>query len=173
MSARLLLLLVALLARVCLVTLATPSSFPAFSSAKVLASSLAASAGRPVLCAPASHGGGLDGGVSVCAAAAAELRPPPLVTVVSTLFRVEDALAAAWLADVGRQTVAAQVEVLCGLVAGNYAEPVTDLLGKALASGAADPSTYALRVVLFDTDPGLYATCARLGGRTKLVSTSS
>lgn len=143
------------------VTSAAPLSLPK------LVAGLTAAAGLPVACSPVCGSTG-----QVCAVKT-QSRPwpdtPPAavrVTVVSTLFRTDPRLAAAWLADVHGQTVVNATELLVCLVGSAYSPELVRLLGATMggtvAGGKGGGPTQplqklaSLRVVFFETDPGLY-----------------
>jgi|APGre2960657444_1045066.scaffolds.fasta_scaffold01064_6 hypothetical protein len=155
-------------------TLAPQRGVPDAAAAELAAlmARLEAAAGTAVRCQPLSSplalGSALCGAVRVSAPAP----PPPRVTVFTTLFRTEEELVSAFLADVVRQTALPSTELLVGLVADEYTDLTVDMLGAALgaAAGANRSAFNRVRIVFWPTDPGLYSSWSILNLHVPFVA---
>ena len=116
-----------------------------------LAAALATAAGAAVTCSAVSA----KPSAVVCALAddAKARSTAPRVSVFSVLFLTDEALAAALLEDVARQTIAPATELLVGLVTGFFdSQANVAQLGREMGRRR----LHSLKVVLWHTDLGLY-----------------
>lgn len=120
-----------------------------------LAAALATAAGAAVTCSAVSA----KPSAVVCALAddakarsTAPRGTAPRVSVFSVLFLTDEALAAALLEDVARQTIAPATELLVGLVTGFFSQANVAQLGREMGRRR----LHSLKVVLWHTDLGLY-----------------
>jgi hypothetical protein len=143
------------------------SSLPSVNSTSplgvaALESRLGAAAACPVTCSPFVPQAGGDPlqsrGMFICDTVRSATAPR--VTIFATLFGVSDAMVSAWLADILRQTIVHDVELLVSVIENEYSKTIIDTLGASLcaASTSGVPALQSVRVIWWPADPGLYQT---------------